>query len=270
MKKIILCADDYGQNTSVSQAILHLLENKRLSATSCLTTYPDWYTQAGALRSFKSQASLGLHFNLTEGKPLSTRLQRSHGFMPLSQLLLRSSFRQLDQSAIEEEVNAQLDAFREAMGCWPDFIDGHQHIHQFPVIRDALIAAYEKKLRGTTCYFRSTAESYLNCLTQGEARFKRLVLQLSGAQSFKKLLIQRNIPHNTSFSGVYDFKKAARYAEFFPTFLANVNNDGLILCHPGLSSETKDPLQHSRIHEFNYLASDQFILDCERAGVLLV
>jgi len=269
MKKIILCADDYGQNTCVSQAILQLLDMQRLSATSCLVTHPNWEDAAFKLKPLQSAAEIGLHFNLTEGQPLSTDLKKAHGFMPLIKLLLRANLGQLNQTAIEAELEAQLDRFTQSFNCLPDFIDGHQHIHQFPIIRDALFKVYAKKLAQTNCYLRSTAESYIFCLTNGVARIKRTILQLSGAQIFKQKLIQQKIPHNSSFSGVYDFKQSIRYAEFFPNFLKNITDGGLILCHPGFAktAENNDPLKFSRINEYNYFVSEQFILDCEKNRV---
>ena len=33
----------------------------------------------------------------------------------------------------------QWNHFIEATGKTPDFVDGHQHVHQFPVIRDVLV-----------------------------------------------------------------------------------------------------------------------------------
>lgn len=267
MKKIILCADDYGQNAAVSQAIIQLLERQRLSAASCLTTSPDWGVAAASLVPFKDATQFGLHFNLTEGEPLSSVLKKSHGFLPLPRLLLRAKLHQLDIAAIQAELLAQLNAFSEAMGHLPHFVDGHQHIHQFPGVRDALLNVYESHLRGTGCYLRCTAESLRQWL-RGNAHLKRMVLQWSGALAFQKILRQRNIPHNTSFSGVYAFAKAKEYSQFFPSFLQEVSEGGLILCHPGLVSvPSSDPLRDVRYQEFNYFLSEQFVQDCHTHSV---
>ncbi len=67
MKSIILCADDYGQNASISQAIVELLKLKCLSAVSCMTTSPHWFSQASWLLPYKDYVDIGLHFNLTHG-----------------------------------------------------------------------------------------------------------------------------------------------------------------------------------------------------------
>lgn len=261
MKKITLCADDYGQNQSISDAIIALLEKNRLSATSCMTTSPRWETDAVRLQPFIGRADIGLHFNLTEGKSLSGQVD----FMPLSRLIIKGYARQLDPSAIESELNAQMDAYEASMGRLPDFIDGHQHIHQLPVIRDALFSVYEKRLR--------KSNPYLRCLynpTSHTGGFKGKIIQILGARVFKKTVVKNKIPHNSSFSGIYPFSKAENYARIFPQFLTEVKEGGLIMCHPGLSTSDKsDALLKSRHQEFSYLASDDFLRDCFRAGVSL-
>jgi chitin disaccharide deacetylase len=104
MKKITLCADDYGQNQSISQAIIALFEKNRLSATSCLTSSLFWPEHAKWLQPFANQVDIGLHFNLTEGKPLSHDMLSAHGFLPLSQLILKAYARRLNREAIEAEL----------------------------------------------------------------------------------------------------------------------------------------------------------------------
>jgi len=40
--KLILCADDYAQSAGIDEAIIQLIEKKRLSAASCMTLSPRW------------------------------------------------------------------------------------------------------------------------------------------------------------------------------------------------------------------------------------
>lgn len=267
MKNIILCADDYGQNTAISQAIIQLLKEKRLSATSCMTTTREWEAQAKWLHPFQDKVDLGLHFNLTEGKPLSSLF--SGTFPTLLTLLIKAYWQQLDQAAIEAECHAQIDQFQGKIGRLPDFIDGHQHIHQLPTIREALFAVYKKRLQHNRCYIRCVSQA----LGQG-AYFKRLIIQACGANLFKKQLIQRAIPHNTSFAGFYSFKQAKHYARIFSQFLQGIQENGLMMCHPGLpqasTERTTDPIAFSRPYEYHYFLSEQFFNLCEEQRVKLV
>jgi predicted glycoside hydrolase/deacetylase ChbG (UPF0249 family) len=267
MKRIILCADDYGQNTAISQAIIELMGQNCLSATSCMTTSPHWLAHANWLQPLKDKVDIGLHFNLTEGRLLSNNGQ----IMSLSQLMVKSHLRQLNQEKIEGELNLQLDQFIAGIGREPAFIDGHQHVHQFPVIRNALLKVYQQRLQKTGCYIRSVFVSHF---LQGEAIVKKSILQFSGARSLKQDLINSSIPHNTSFSGIYDFSKAAHYKALFPQFLTEIENAGLIMCHPGLSLEAKDitekdAIASARVYEYSYFKSREFKQDCAKAEVQL-
>ncbi len=265
MKHIILCADDYGQNTSISQAIIELLEKKRLSATSCMVTSSDWIAHAKWLQPFQNQADIGLHFNLTEGKPLSSAYKLAYGteFMSLLQLLKKAYLSKLDVTAIEAECHAQLDRFEEGMGCLPDFMDGHQHIHQFPMIRDAFLTVYEQRLRQKNSYVRCVYDDWALLRIFEPAYIKKLIIQLCGASVLKKQLSQRSIPYNASFSGIYQFAQASKYGQLFPRFLQQMHNNGVIMCHPGLpGQQDRDPIALSRPHEYRYFLSEQFLKDC--------
>ncbi len=251
MKHIILCADDYGQNADISQAIIALIQQSRLSATSCLTTFSHWKMHAKWLEPFKNQIDIGLHFNLTEGK--LCRIPASS----LGKLLLFSQLRFISQQKIEEELHAQLDQFESEMKMPPRFIDGHQHVHQFPVIRDALLSVYEKRLWQHPVYFRCTDSAITD--------FKNLIIQFSGARAFKKKLIAKKIPHNASFLGIYNFA-SPQFEKTFQKFLSEISEGGLIMCHPGLKNNemNSDKIAQSRGGEFHYLSSQQFVEDCKK------
>jgi predicted glycoside hydrolase/deacetylase ChbG (UPF0249 family) len=268
MKHIILCADDYGQTHAISQAIIDLLKHRRLTATSCMVTSVDWQLYARLLIPYKNQADIGLHFNLTEGKPLNSI---NHGFMSLSSLLLKSHLGQLDKHAIRAELNAQLDQFIHVMGVLPDFIDGHQHVHQFPIIRDVLLEVYEERLRDHGCYVRCIDDPQAIWNAKTVAYTKKLILQLTGAKTFKRSLVARQIPHNQSFSGVYSFQNVDKYESLFGLFLKDIQQGGLIMCHPGLEDAgSQDVIRHSRSNEYSFIKSDQYLKLLDEAKVRLV
>ena len=252
MKSIILCADDYGQNREVSQGIVELIAQQRLSATSCLVTSPHWREQAQWLKPYLHSADVGLHFNLTEGE----------GLPSLKALLLRSHCGLVSVAAVKQELLRQLDAFEQEMGCLPVFIDGHQHVHQFPRVRQALLQVYQEHLRGTKIYIRCTAH------LPGERGFKPWMIRHTGALNLERQLQRHNIPHNRSFAGIYSFQNPERYPSLFKHFLQHITDRGLIMCHPGLeSADNKDPLQRSRAFEYRYFASESFLQDLRETGV---
>lgn len=266
MRRIVLCADDYGQGLAISRGILDLVERGRLSATSCLVTAPCWDEHAAWLTPFQGKIDIGLHFNLTEGEPLSPVYRAAHGnhFFTVNTVLKRAFLRQLDRKAIVAECHAQLDRFLEGMGRLPDFIDGHQHVHQFPVIRDAVIEVYEARLPQQQAYVRLVNHQV------GLGNPKKMIIYLSGTKAFKKLLEQHQIPHNPTFSGIYSFAKIGDYSLYFQRFLEEVGDNGVIMCHPGRASkDSQDVIAAARYKEYLYFSGDQFLQDCQQHQVVI-
>ncbi len=252
MKSVTLCADDYAQNSKIAQGILQLIALRRLSATSCMTTSPYWQDAATPLSLYKDRVDIGLHFNLTYGKLFTLFSQ------PLKTLLIKAYCRQLNLNNICEELTAQLDSFRKSMGFEPHFIDGHEHIQQFPIIRQALIRVIQER-------YSNNEKPYIRVSTSPGMAFKQkpwpkaAIINLCGASAFKKQLMQLNIPHNDYFSGIYDFNQADNYQTILEEALIKAPNHTLIMCHPGLASQDPDDgIEKSRTVEYNYLASDDF------------
>lgn len=272
MKRIVLCADDYGQAEAVSKGILELLSAGRLTATSCLVNQSCWTEHAGWLQPLKNQADIGLHLNFTFGAPLSAAYRQQIGetFLPLPKVLWHTmtGSKLLTRDALKAEVEAQIDAFTRAMGCLPRFIDGHQHVHHLPGIRDVLTDVYRERLKDEAVYMRTVTQEIelYNFFTKN---IKNLLIHFTGGHDFAEHLDLFGIPHNTSFQGIYSFN-ALHYRQYFQKFLKNSSDHGLIMCHPGLpADDTGDPIYASRGMEYAYLNSPEFKEDCARYGVTL-
>lgn len=266
MKKIILCADDFGLNPNISIGVTHLIAANRISATSCITNSKHWQSSAARLMPFKNKIDMGLHFNLTEGHFLSTG-------KPLFQhpnLLVKAFTNHLSTTAIINEFACQLDAFEQSVGQTPDFIDGHQHIHHLPIIRDALLTVYQEKFCDTKPYFRMTENSKPSHNQNFSTFIKRKIISITGAKNLRQQLKHLQIPFNSSFSGVYHFKKAENFRQYFQTFLSEISANGIIMCHPGFTSQQyPDALHFSRPEEYRYFMSDAFLKDCEQFQVTI-
>ncbi len=257
-KTIILCADDFGQDPHISQAILTLIKNKRLSATSCMTTEDDWASHGPALKAFQASLDIGVHFNLTHGKDSHVR--------SVNTWLLRSLTRHIDKAFIERALHAQLDRFEDVMGCSPDFIDGHQHIHSFPLIRDVVIKVIRERFSSQQPYVRT----FSPLLTGADCPIKAFVLK-GMSSGFSHALEHQGLKHNTQFGGLYSLKAEAPYRDFMTCWLRQASSGTLIMCHPGLKPTlpTVDPIQAARVEEYAYLASEAFLEDCAHSNVVL-
>lgn len=282
-KKIIICADDFSQNEDISEGILSLARLQRINAISCLVNTPYWSDFYPELFAVKQKNYIGLHLNFTFGQPLSSAWRKYEGeqFYNLRTLLKRLYLRKIKPDTIIAEIKAQIDVFTHSMHIYPDFIDGHQHVQQLPFIREALLAVHTKKMGHVSSLLEVSEDFYDDSLEYSESFFrntnngykdmfamlafpKKQALTILGGLKYKSLLVQKQIPTNASFSGVYNFKKAKNYRKYFQKFLANTKHGGIIMCHPGMVSEdSTDPLYKYRHYEFNYFMSDVFLSDIE-------
>jgi predicted glycoside hydrolase/deacetylase ChbG (UPF0249 family) len=261
-KTMVLCADDFGFTHGISQGILKLVRMNRLSAVSCMVNMPGFIAYAPELQALKDQVQVGLHFNLTEGYFLSSP---NTPCFSLSELLIKTHLMSIKLTFIAQELKQQLARFVEVMGCLPDFIDGHQHVHQFPRIRQVLLDVYDQQLRQQSTSIRATYP----ILSSGQYRLKAKIMALTGGKALSAELKRRAIPHNLCFSGVYDFSPKTNYRALFCSWLSSLPDSSLIMCHPGEQSEEQDVIASTRLLELNYFLSDQFVTDCAQYEVQL-
>lgn len=262
LKTVVLCADDFGLNTGVSQGILKLARMKRLSAVSCMVNMPGFITHAPELLALKEQVQVGLHFNLTEGTFLS--LPDTPCFS-LNELLIKTHLSSVKLAFIAQEFKQQLATFVQVMGCLPDFIDGHQHVHQFPRIRQVILDLYEQQLRQHGTFIRATYPA----VSVPRYQMKAKILAWTGGKALCTELKNAAIPHNDYFSGIYDFAPETDYRTLFCSWLSSLADRTLIMCHPGEADDESDAIAPTRIIELNYFSSNEFVNDCANYGIQL-
>ncbi len=260
-----LCADDFGQNAAISAGIAALAEAGRLSAVSCIVNTPHWAAAAPLLGRLQPAVDVGLHFNLTEGVPLSGALRRRWPRMPgLMRLMATAHLRLLPRAELREEFAAQRAAFIAAVGREPAHIDGHQHVHALPIVRDIVIEA------ALALQPRPALRNTGRVLGPGFG-FKRALIEGSGGRRLERELQRRGPAHNRVLLGVYDFADPD-YRGLMQRWLALLPaSGGLIFCHPGEASsdDVLDPIAAARPRELAYLGSDAFAGDLREAGVTL-
>lgn len=262
LKRIVLCADDFGLNKAVSLGVLRLTQLNRLTAVSCMVNMPLFDEMAHALLLMRDQVQIGLHFNLTEGHWISKPERQAYG---LNELIIKSHLRCVSSRQIYHEFNAQLDQFIQTMGFFPAFVDGHQHVHQFPLVRQVILETYEQRLRPNQVYIRSIYP----LINLPRYHMKGRILAHTGGQSLLKELIRFQIPHNQFFSGVYDFNPQTDYKFLFRKWLALSPSNTLVMCHPALYPSEDDPISTARVKEYEYLESDEFLFDVLEMGCRL-
>lgn len=268
-RKIWLCADDYGIAPGVNTAIRDLVVRQRLNATSVMVVAPRFdRPQAAALDILNSagkRVAIGLHLTLTGPfRPLTpTFVPLDNGtFLPLPVTIRKAVLHGLDLASLRVEASAQLAAFADAFGHPPDFVDGHQHVHLFPQVRDAVLGAVKEA---------APAAWVRQCYARGAFDFKGRVLNWF-SRAFVRRARAAGVHTNPAFAGTYAFTDTADFAALFPRFLADMPEGGLIMCHPGnvdAELERLDPLTTLREREYAYLRGDAFPRALAAAGVEL-
>lgn len=266
----MLCADDYGLTPGVSCGIADLLGAGRLSATSCMSLAAAWPDAAADLAPFFGRADIGLHLTLTHLEPLGPMPHLApEGRLPaLGDLMRMALARRLDRQEIAAELERQLDAFLAATGRPPDFLDGHQHVHILPVIRDAVIDLIERRLDPRRLYVRSCCEPTRAILRRGVSIPKTLLLSAL-SRDLAKRCRARGIATNDSFRGVNDFRRDRPFGDLFRRFLMGPADRPLVMCHPGIPDPplaALDAVTDRRQDELDYLAGDRFLHDLTAAG----
>jgi predicted glycoside hydrolase/deacetylase ChbG (UPF0249 family) len=262
-RRIWLCADDYGLTEGVNRAIRDLISRGRLNATSVMVVgAATGRAEVAALQdavASSPRCAIGLHATLTGPfRPLTMYFRPLNGglFLPFPKLLRSGLLRRLDPEMIEDELAAQLAAFKELFGRTPDFVDGHQHAQLFPQVRDAFLRAV--KQAAPAAWVRQGGR--LQPLAKRLGAPKALVLDGLSTQ-FRKRATASGIAFNPAFAGAYDFSKAPDFGRLMGEFLEGLPDDGLVMCHPGFVDETLeslDPLTTQREAEHAYLAGDGF------------
>lgn len=161
MKRLIVNADDFGWSECVTSGILKGHREGILTSTTVMANLPG---AADALRRAREEApglGVGVHLNLTEGRPLAPAAEVApllDGEGNLRQSLV-TLFREARRSeavrkAISRELEAQVGWARD-QGLAPSHLDSHKHVHMHPAVLPLVL---ELAARHGVGAIRTTAE----------------------------------------------------------------------------------------------------------------
>jgi len=259
-RRWVVCADDFALDRGAIEATLALIKLGRVTATSALVDSPNWQAAAKELKAVSDGADIGLHLNLTESiNGASSATWR----LPL--LLAQSTLRLLPRWRVSNMVERQLDAFADAFGRLPDFIDGHQHVHQLPIVREVLLECVLAREPKALPWLRI-------CLPLDDERnYKARIIGMLGADSLLELARPQGFPTSSRLIGVYGFDPHR------DAYLAKVRKwldagpDGAVfMCHPSTKPSSKDPIGPARRMELGVLAGQSYADALVHASVTAV
>lgn len=250
-RRVVLCSDDAGWDAANDAVILSLARAGRISAVSVLVDGPA--AAAWAQCEPGAVASLGLHLNFTwsPGQP-------SQG---LGRLLADAHLGRLRAAEVDARIHAQLQRFESLYGRPPDFVDGHQHVQMLPTLRVRLMAALRARYGAATPALRIPVARHWR-------GGKAALLNVLGARALGRDARRAGWPANRDFAGAYDFGTGRSYRERMQDWLADIDDLGLVMAHPGCDG----PLEHAaaRAREAAYFAGADWPADLASAGCRLV
>lgn len=249
--ELVVCADDFGLSEAVNEAVIELARKRRLSAVGVLVDGAAVTNWVSLLRTVG--VDIGLHLNFTEplGAPGPVH--------PLPALIARAYTGLLDPAAVRRSIEAQLDRFEALVDAAPDYVDGHQHVHQLPVIGDALLIALTRRYGCRPWVRCTTRASTRSPWRSGRDDRKAWVVDRLGGASFRRAADRLGFAANARLLGVYDFDDGRLpYPQRVGRWLDQARDGDVLVCHPATYRLRMDPISGCRVREREFLASDAF------------
>jgi predicted glycoside hydrolase/deacetylase ChbG (UPF0249 family) len=300
--RLVLHADDLGMNRAVTAGVLGGFRHGLLTSTSLLANAPDapdaleqWKTllsehAAGRLPSAARRKQLddplrpfdlGVHLNLTQGRPLSdsypAELLDSEGRFPSVFALFARLGHRGDrfQAAIRAELIAQAQMVCD-QGLRPTHLNGHQYIEMLPVVRE-IVPELLNRFGITVVRVPCEPGLWRSTVLRGQfGRWPLAAVKHLFAQRFRTRMDALRVIHPAAFfgtahAGCIDLGLLRR-------FLADARPNQLVevALHPGETSEGvspedqaagwHDPLADWRPNELRMLTSAELAEFLASAG----
>ena len=131
MQKLIITADDYGMCDSVDKAIDAGIENGFITTTNVMLNMETLHN-AKNLRERYPHISIGIHWNVTTGKPISdpkeipTLVDENGVFWTIKNFKKKYSKGLISPTDLEKELKAQYVLFEQTCGK-PDYWNTHEN-----------------------------------------------------------------------------------------------------------------------------------------------
>ena len=141
-RRVVFVADDLGFDAPTDCAVAESVAAGLVREVSAVVTCGGPGAGVERVRAAQSDVGIGLHLSLTAGRSLTGRIRgvtdRDGWFRPMPAVLARGLMGGIDDRAVEAEIRAQLIGL-ESLGVAPTHLDGHEHVHAFPGVRDAVL-----------------------------------------------------------------------------------------------------------------------------------
>jgi predicted glycoside hydrolase/deacetylase ChbG (UPF0249 family) len=244
MKFLIVNADDFGLTENVNRGILDAYRDGIVTSTTLLANGIAFESAAAASKRFR-RLGVGVHLNLSEGKPVADaskiptlvdRGGRLH--MTPARLWAGIAAGQVSLPEIEVELRAQVAKVIRA-GIRPTHFDGHKHVHVLPRVSEIVIRlAHEFRIPSVRCPAEQNARANGPHPNWGFSRISKFRQYLVGravsdlAGSFGRKLTEAGLQRATHFFGINEtgFLDASVIRQILENLPEGASE---LMCHPG-------------------------------------
>lgn len=242
MSKIIINADDLGWSRGVNNGILKAYNCGVVNSASWIVTTP-YFEETRILIQEYQLSNIGVHVNLTEGKPL---LKTHRTIVDENGFFIRNlhTLDYVDLKEVRDEVVAQIEKAL-ATGVSINHLDTHHHLHATSAFRKIFIAisnGYQlplRKINNTVINPVKVLKFYLDTI---EAKYY------------------------TSYFSADFFASEATSENLIQILQKNKGKNIEIMCHPGYADEENGDYNIEREQELAILTSSEMITFIKNNG----
>lgn len=158
-KILIINADDLAMNDETSKAIIDSYQSGIVTSSSAFVTFPGAIVNLQHIHKEYPELPIGLHLNLTEGKPvlpaseISTLVDKHGNFYSPDKIISKLADMKIDE--VRKEFNAQVNLFLTS-GVPLDHINCHHHITAlftpFHIVMREISVKYQIPMRNPVPY----------------------------------------------------------------------------------------------------------------------
>ena len=271
--QLIINADDFGLTKATNYAVLELANLSTISSTTVMVNMP-YAIEASKLLAI-NHFGIGLHFNLTQGRPISdpklvpSLVNKAGSFFNVKVFRDKIKNKEIKQADILTELTAQFSLLEEIIGSKISHIDSHQDINKYRLINKVLLefAKQKKNHFGLRWYnkmylnFSEDAAQIIepSLLNLSKFGFKRFVTEKYFQSKRKKLKRSFKLSDGMLYSGNHNMRTLLTQLALLPSELLTDKVLELMV-HPAIStdelSDTK--MLDARIEEYEILKSPEF------------
>lgn len=247
--RLILNGDDFGFSRAVNAGMIDCFEMGVMTSCSMMVNMPG-AKQAAELMKHYPKLSVGIHLNLTVGKPLTQNLKT---LIKEDGTFNKANLKQSEHVDIEEirrELQAQMDLFIALTGQLPTHLNSHHGIEQIKGGEQVVCELSQKYHLPVRRFFTLPEGNHPNI------DFEIPLMKFKmGERSQPSDLTELFTAEEIDSDAIYEFALHPGYVDYDVMEISSLNVGRAYDAHVFLAEETKDWLKnHPQIQLTGYEA----------------